>query len=186
MIIADITKEDELALLVKGLPKLDGVVLSAGIGNTLPLKFASRKKIDSIFEINFYATVELLRIIQKNRLLNSESSVVVVSSVSAFMTTPANGIYGAAKSALTTWMKYLALEIAPTIRVNCVCPGMIETPLIHENSITEEQLAEDAQKYPLKRHGRPEEIAYGIIYLLSNASSFVTGTTLNIDGGITL
>ena len=72
------------------------------------------------------------------------------------------------------------------IRVNCLIPGMTETPLIHGDSITQEQLEADKKLYPLGRYGRPEEIAYGAIYLLSDASSFTTGTGLVIDGGFTL
>lgn len=186
MILADMTKEDDLKSLVKSLPRLDGVVLSAGVGITLPLKFASRKKIDFVFETNFYQTVELMRLIHKNKLLNSGASAVFVDSISAFCPELGNGIYGASKAALLAWMKYLAHEIAPAVRVNCVCPGMTDTPLIHRGTITEEQHAEDAKKYPMKRYGKPEEIAYGIIYLLSDASSWVTGIALTIDGGRTI
>ena len=72
------------------------------------------------------------------------------------------------------------------IRVNTVCPGMIDTGILSSGIITEEQLDEERKKYPLKRFGKPEEIAYAIIYLLSDASSFVTGSNLFIDGGFTL
>jgi NAD(P)-dependent dehydrogenase (short-subunit alcohol dehydrogenase family) len=186
MILADMTKEDDLKSLVKSLPKLDGVVLSAGVGKTLLLKFASREKIDSVFGPNFYQTVELMRLIHKNKLLNSGASAVIVDSISAFCPELGNGIYGASKAALMAWMKYLAQEIAPVVRVNCVCPGMTDTPLIHRGTITEEQHAEDSKKYLMKRYGKPEEIAYGIIYLLSDASAWVTGIALTIDGGRTI
>jgi NAD(P)-dependent dehydrogenase (short-subunit alcohol dehydrogenase family) len=186
MIIADITVEEELQRLVKALPKLDGVVLSAGVGSTFPLKFASRRKIDSMFETNFYSTVELLRQIQKSKLLNKGASVVAVSSIAAFQSDLGNGVYGASKAALLTWMRYMAREMAPTVRVNCVCPGMTDTPLIHDGAISEEQIAEDALRHPLKRHGKPEDIAFGIIYLLSDAAAWVTGIALTIDGGISI
>lgn len=186
MIIADITNDNELKHLMKSLPQLDGVVLAAGIGETLPLKFASRKKIDNIFETNFYSTVELARLLIKGKFLSKGTSIVVISSIASTSSDLGNGVYGASKAALQTWMRYLARELAPNIRVNCVCPGATDTPIIHAGTITEEQLAEDSQKYPMKRYGQPEEIAYGIIYLLSNASAWVTGTALTIDGGITL
>lgn len=81
----------------------------------------------------------------------------------------------------------MALDLAMRkIRVNCVLPGMTETPLIHGESFTEEDFEKDKNMYPLKRYGKPEEVAYGIIYLLSEASSFVTGTGIVIDGGFTL
>jgi len=84
-------------------------------------------------------------------------------------------------------MKTCARELAPKkIRVNCVNPGMVETKLIHSGTLTEEQHEQDMQKYPLKRYGRPSDIAFGIIYLLSDASSWVTGTNMFIDGGASI
>jgi NAD(P)-dependent dehydrogenase (short-subunit alcohol dehydrogenase family) len=70
--------------------------------------------------------------------------------------------------------------------VNEVCPGMINTHILDASSIDEEQLKIEAQKYPMKRFGNPEEVAFGIIYLLSDASSFMTGSSIVIDGGFTL
>jgi len=96
-------------------------------------------------------------------------------------------MYSLSKGAIQAFAKNAALESASkNIRVNCICPGMIDTSILKDSAITEEQLQEDAKKYPLKRYGKPEEVAYGIIYLLSNASSFVTGTDIVIDGGFIL
>ena len=72
------------------------------------------------------------------------------------------------------------------MRVNSINPGMVNTPLIRRGTLTEEQLKEDMERYPLKRYGEPEDIAYGAIYLLSDASSWMTGQSLVIDGGITI
>ena len=84
-------------------------------------------------------------------------------------------------------MKNAALDLAPkNIRVNAVCPGMIATHILDDKSVTTEDLEADMKKYPLKRYGKPEEVAYAIIYLLSDASSFTTGASLVIDGGFTL
>ena len=84
-------------------------------------------------------------------------------------------------------MKFAAKEFAARkVRVNSICPGMVDTPLIHRGTITEEQLADDVKRYPLKRYGRPEEIAYAAIYLLSPASAWVTGTSMIIDGGLSI
>ena len=94
---------------------------------------------------------------------------------------PGNGVYGASKAALNSVMKYAAREYSSRkIRVNSICPGMVDTPLIHRGTITEEQLAVDAKKY------RPEDIANGAIYLLSDASSWLTGHDLVIDGGFSI
>jgi NAD(P)-dependent dehydrogenase (short-subunit alcohol dehydrogenase family) len=93
----------------------------------------------------------------------------------------------ASKGAIHGFVKNAALDLSiKGIRVNEVCPGMINTHIMDNSSIDEEQLKIEAQKYPLKRFGQPEEVAYGIIYLLSDASSFTTGTSIVIDGGFTL
>ena len=84
-------------------------------------------------------------------------------------------------------MKYAALELAPKgIRCNAVHPGRIETPLIHSGITSEEDIARDIQRYPLGRYGRPEEVAWSIVYLLSDAAAWITGTDLVIDGGRSL
>jgi NAD(P)-dependent dehydrogenase (short-subunit alcohol dehydrogenase family) len=82
--------------------------------------------------------------------------------------------------------KNLALELAPQlIRVNSVNPGMIQTNILESGLIAQEQLQEDMKKYPLGRYGKPEEVAYAVVYLLSDASAWVTGSNLLIDGGYT-
>ena len=81
----------------------------------------------------------------------------------------------------------MAIDLAPKgIRVNCVCPGVVETALFDAGTVTSEQLEARRRAYPLRRFGRPEEIAWAIVYLLSDASAWMTGTDLKIDGGLTL
>ncbi len=187
-VIADLTQEDQLMNLVDQLPIVDGVVLCAGQGTVVPFKMADRKKINPIFEINYFAPVELLRLLIKKKKLANESSVVFVSSIGGVDSiTIGNSIYGASKAAFNSAMRFCALELAPKkIRVNSVCPGMVNTSLIKGGAVSEEQHQADMQKYPLKRYGEPEDIAHGIVYLLSAASSWVTGHSLVIDGGYTV
>lgn len=149
---------------------------------------ADRKKIDPIFEINYFAPVELLRMLLKKKKLANGASVVFVSSIGGIDSiTIGNSIYGASKAAFNSAMRFCALELSPKkIRVNSVCPGMVNTKLIKGGAVSEEQHQADMQKYPLKRYGEPEDIANGIIYLLSDAASWVTGHSLVIDGGYTL
>ena len=98
-----------------------------------------------------------------------------------------NSIYGASKAALQAIVRYSALELSPQkIRVNGINPGMVNTPLIRAGKITEEQLRIDMEKYPLKRYGEPEDIAHAAVFLLSEASSWMTGQSLIIDGGISI
>jgi len=187
-IVTDLTTADGLDTLVAALPHLDGAVFCAGNSTTLPLQFGTREKFDEMFGVNFFAPVELLRLMYKKKVLNKGASVVMIASIGgthSFM--PGNGVYGASKAALNSVMKYAAREFASRrVRVNSICPGMVDTPLIHRGTITEEQLAEDAKRYPLGRYGRPEDIAHGAIYLLSDASSWLTGHDLVIDGGFSI
>ncbi len=187
-IAADLTNQEQVDHLLEFLPVINGVVLCAGQGTVVPFKMADRKKIDPIFEINYFAQVELLRLLLKKKKLANGSSVVFVSSIGGVDSiTVGNSIYGASKAALNSAMRFCALELAPKqIRVNSVCPGMVNTKLIKGGAVSEEQHLVDMQKYPLKRYGEPEDIANGIVYLLSNASSWVTGHSLVIDGGYTL
>ena len=187
-IAADLTIQEDVERLVAALPPLDGAVLCAGNSTTLPLQFGSREKFDEMFNVNFFAPVELLRLMYKKKVLQKGASVVLIASIGgthSFM--PGNGVYGASKAALNSLMKYAAREYASRkIRVNSICPGMVDTPLIHRGTITEEQLAEDAKRYPLGRYGKPDDIANGAVYLLSDASSWLTGHDLVIDGGFSI
>lgn len=187
-LLADLTSQDELERLLEMLPPLDGAVFCAGNSTTLPLQFGSREKFDEMFNVNFFAPVELLRLLYKKKRLNKGASVVLIASIGgthSFM--PGNGVYGASKAALNSIMKYAAREYASRrVRVNSICPGMVDTPLIHRGTITEEQLAEDAKKYPLGRYGVPDDIANGAVYLLSDASCWLTGHDLVIDGGFSI
>lgn len=183
----DLIDQTTIENLVNDVPMLDGVVFSAGKGLTIPFPFSDRDKLDSVFNINFFSPIELLRLLTKKKKLNKNSSVVFISSIGGnFKFAPGNGAYGASKAALKSLAHSCAIELAPKkIRVNCICPGMVNTPLIKRGTISEEQLQKDAERYPLKRYGEPEDIAYGAVYLLSDASSWVTGTAIVIDGGIT-
>lgn len=189
MMLYDLTVQSHIESLVKDLPTIDGAVLCAGIGSTLPFQFCSSQKMEEVFNINFFATVELLRLMVKKKKLLAPSSVVFVSSVEGnSVYSIGNSVYAASKGALNTMMKQAALELASRkIRVNSVNPGMVKTKLIKEGiSMTEEQLREDEKRYPLGRYGEPEDIAKSIVYLLSDASCWVTGHALVIDGGVSL
>lgn len=188
MILADLTNQSDVERLVGEISAIQCLVLCAGKGMTSPFPFSTREKYDEIFDINFFAPVELLRLLVKKKKLGKESSVVFVSSIGGVESFQVgNGVYGASKAALNSTMRFCAKELAAKkIRVNSVNPGMVNTNLIQGGSISEEQHRLDMEKYPLKRYGEPEDIAYGIIFLLSEASSWITGHSLIIDGGYTI
>lgn len=187
-ILAELTSEDDLDRLASEVPQIDGLVNAAGIGSTLLFQFAKPDKIHQVFEANFFAPVELTRLLLKKKKINKNGSIVFLSSVDGPITSHVgNSAYSATKGAITAIAKGLAVEMASKgIRVNYLMPGVIETPLISHGKITEEQFKEDMKNYPLGRYGKPEEVAYAAIYFLSDASSFTTGSGLVIDGGFTL
>ena len=187
-ITGDLTIQEEINAIVSAITQLNGLVLCAGKPKTLPFQFCTRENFDEVFDVNFFSPVELLRLLVKKKKFVKGSSVVFVSSIGGIRAYGAsNSIYGASKSAIDSVMKTCARELAAKkIRVNSVNPGMVETKLIHVGMITEEQLEQDKKTYPLQRYGTPVDIALGIIYLLSDASSWVTGHPLVIDGGKTI
>lgn len=188
MIVADIAVKEQLETLVDSIDSIDGLANCAGIGNSTLSVFATKKKIDAVYDTNLFAPIELMRLLFKKKKIANGASLVSVASIGGIMRcTNGNIIYGSAKAALNSWMKFLAKEYgAKGIRANSVCPGMIETPLIQNSAFNDEQLDADRQKYALKRYGRPEEVAYAIAFLLSDASSFITGISLPIEGGVTI
>jgi NAD(P)-dependent dehydrogenase (short-subunit alcohol dehydrogenase family) len=188
MISTDLNSESGVELLLSGLRTIDGIVHCAGLIKNLPFQFTTRKYLDEVMEVNFYAPAEISRRLLKERKLNKNGSIVFVSSISGvFCSAVASTIYSASKGAVNGLVKGMALDLAPKgIRVNSVNPGVIETSIFESGTITSEQLTEDKKHYPLKRFGQPQEVAFAIVYLLSDASSWVTGSNLVIDGGFTL
>jgi NAD(P)-dependent dehydrogenase (short-subunit alcohol dehydrogenase family) len=181
----DLTNLDSLIEMVATLPKLDGVASNAGIVLSLLAKFSEPKDMERIFKINTFSHINLIQQLIAQKKLNKGASIVFTSSMSGVYCGLAGGsLYGATKSAILGYTKALAIELAPRgIRVNTIHPGMIETPLTSGTALSKELLEEDARNYPLGRYGKPEEIAYSIVYLLSDATVWMTGSQLLIDGG---
>lgn len=189
IIVADLNNSNEINALVDNVQDLDGLVNNAGIVKTKPIQFIKEEELEEVFHINALASIMLTQKLFKKKKFKKNASIVFTSSIGGvFKVTPGNAMYGISKGAINSYMKSCALEFAPRyIRCNSVNPGMIETPLLSTSqTITAEDRNIDKEKYPLKRYGHPEEVAHAIIYLLSDASSWVTGHALIIDGGITL
>ncbi|MDR1180525.1 MAG: SDR family oxidoreductase [Bacteroidales bacterium] len=187
-IIADLTIPEDLDRLIESIPQLDGLVNNAGVIKTLPLKFINEHDLINILNINTFTPVFLTQRCIKKKKFSKKASIVFSSSVGGvYKVSLGNSMYEMSKNAIDAFMRSAALELAHNgIRCNSVNPGMIETPLIHRGTYSEEDRRKDIEKYPLKKYGQPQEVAFGIIYLLSDASAWVTGTSLKIDGGVTL
>ena len=187
-IVADLTKEEDIERLVAKTENLNGLVNCAGLTIPKPFKFLQESDIETVMTVNFNAPLLLTQRLVKKKKLEKGASVVFISSISGTKVSYiAGSIYSASKGAVNGLCKGLALELASQqIRVNTVVPGMVETNIVSGGEIAEEQLEIDRKKYPLKRYGKPEEVAYAVVYLLSGASGWVTGSNLLIDGGYTL
>lgn len=188
LISADLSSEEGVFALVEQLPALDGVSLNAGIVKTLPIKFINNDELSKILDVNMIGPVFLVQRLLKKKMVNRGCSIVFTSSIGGVFTSKVgNTMYGISKGGLNAFMKGLALELAPRgIRSNSVNPGFVDTNILAAGVITEEDLKKNLLTYPMGRFGKPEDIAHAIIYLLSDASSWVTGHTLVIDGGTTL
>lgn len=184
-VVADLSNQEGIDALIEAIPAVDGMVNNAGAGLRKPVGFYKQEDLDRIFQINTFTPMLLTKSLLRKKKMNKGGAIVFTSSVAALASQLGNGIYGASKSALATYMRYCAFELAEkNIRANAVLPGMVDTPFIHQGRLAEEDMQKDMQdNYPLKRYGRPEDIAHAIIYLLSDAASWVTGISLVVDGG---
>lgn len=188
---ADISNQEEIDQLVADVPALDGCVLCAGIPQVCPVKHFKRNDIEDILNVNTVAPIMITSGLLKKKKIRKGSSVVLIESISGvFVGTKGDVSYNASKAALNGFLKGSALELASQgIRINAINPGLVPTNILN---LTNEMFAENhhtdimVDSYPMKRYGTPEDIAYGAIYLLSDASSWVTGTNLVIDGGYIL
>lgn len=182
-IAADLTNEAERTALVEQLPALDGVVQCAGVGSRVPCKMVSQADLDYVMKPNAEAPMLLQAQLLSEKKVRKQASVVFIASAAATMPSAGNAVYSASKAALVAYAKCLAQELAPRqIRVNCISPTMVWTDLALVGA-TEEQLDEAQKQYPLKRYGQPEDIANLAIYLLSDASTWMTGSNIEITGG---
>lgn len=184
LVPADLIHVIELQSLVSQLPQLDGVVYCAGVGQRKPCKMITNEDVDEVMDINFKSVVLLQAALLSVKKVKKEASIVFIASRAAVSPSIGNAIYSASKGAIISYSKCLALELASRqIKVNCICPAMIWTDLIFKGGLTTEELEKAQLQYPLKRYGKPEDVANLVIYLLSNASSWMTGTCVDLTGG---
>lgn len=184
IIVADLTNCDSIIEVMNDLPDLDGVVHCAGIGQRVLCKVATETDVDSVMNTNFKGPVLLQTELIRRKKINKGASIVFIASISTWSPSIGNAFYSASKGAIVSYANCLALELAPRkVRVNCISPAMVWTDLILQEGVEKEQLKTDEQKYPLKRYGTPEDIANLAIYMLSDASTWMTGSNVKISGG---
>jgi len=187
-IICDLIDEKQRSQFVESLPAIDGVVHSAGSVMPTPVKFIAEKHLNYLMDLNFESAVLLVAALLKNKKLNDASSLVFFSSISVNYPYTGGAIYSASKGAIEAYSRSLALEIVQRkMRSNVIVPAMIRTPLYEETM--KQSMVNDRgvyeSKYPLGI-GLPEDVANAAIYLLSDASRWVTGINLILDGGFSI
>ncbi|MCF8423886.1 MAG: SDR family oxidoreductase [Bacteroidia bacterium] len=187
-IVADLLNKNELNELIDQLPALDGIVHCAGLVQPFPIKFLSEEKINETFLTNYNIQVLLMAAITRQKKINKNASIVFISSISAAHPHKGGALYSGSKAAIESFSKVVALEFYPlSIRSNCIAPAMVKTPMYEyaEKGASKETLDEHVKKYPLGV-GTVEDVANTAIFLLSDASKWITGTIITLDGGFLL
>ena len=184
----DVANPDSVAALASETKNrwgaVDGLVNNAGVAPMARLDETTNEVWDEAFAINVRGAFILCR--ELGALLHEGSSpaVVNVSSTLAERAIPGMAAYNASKAALNQLTRSLALEWAPQVRVNAVMPAVVDTPIHASRGMTSVQVQAMGEMHPLKRVGQPEDVAALIAFLLSDASSWMTGTVIPVDGGI--
>lgn len=183
----DFERNDPLEF-VQNLSMLDGIVHSAGIMEYIPFSHTTEKKLNQILNVNFNVPFTITQMIVKAKKINKNSSIVFLSSISGVTIAGlGQAAYSSSKGATSALVKVLALELASKkIRVNAICPGMVNTEMNSSSAISPEQLLIDEKRnYPLG-YGNPEDVGSAICFFLSDFSRWVTGTNFIIDGGASI
>lgn len=185
-VIADLTNSTELQSLAEKTDRLDGVVFCAGIVQYMPVKHLNLSSFDEIFDVNFKSQIALYQQLHSKKKISQHASLVFISSISAVSAVPATLAYATSKAAINSAVRILASELSKLgVRVNSISPGLIETPLLENTFLNKEVFEKNAVKYPLGP-GKCEDVANAVIFLLSDASRWITGTDLIVDGGYML
>lgn len=190
-ILADLTRDEDVESLVGACPPLNGCVHCAGIPQVKAIKFIDRNLMETTMGINTIAPIVVTTSLLKQKKIVKGGSVLFLASISGVTVgDPGIAAYATSKGALIGFIKSAALALAPQgIRVNTISPGIVPTSMFE--STTDKSIVENLKdsvvlNYPLRRLGMPSDIANGAVYLLSDASSWVTGINLTIDGGFSI
>jgi NAD(P)-dependent dehydrogenase (short-subunit alcohol dehydrogenase family) len=184
--VCDLTDESQLKKVVGDIQPLDGIVFCAGINEFVPVKFVKQEKIERMFQTNYFSQLLLLQQLLKKKQLNKGASVVFISSVSSVMGVQGTLLYASSKGAINSAVRVLASELAgQRIRVNAILPGIVQTEMLSGTNIDEETFTKQEEKYPLGL-GSPEDVGYAVLFHLAEASRWLTGQCMIIDGGMVL
>ncbi len=189
-VVVDISDEAAVRQAVVGLARLDVLINNAGIGLVGGIEETEPEDFQRLFRVN----VEGMYLVTKYALpllLAARGSVVNIGSVAGLVGIRKRFAYCATKGAVVSMTRQLALDYAGRIRVNCICPGTVDTPFVegylekyhkHEKEKMRQELN---ARQPVGRLGRPDEVAWLALYLSSEQADFVTGSVITIDGGWT-
>lgn len=181
----DLTDELAIKNFATECPSIDGLVFAAGVAEVVPFRMISNEHINRLMLLNFNSAVTLTTNLNKNKKILASSSLVFVTAGAEYISPVGSAIYSASKAAITAYVRSISLELAKfKIRANCVSPGYVNTPMLDKLSTTT-SISEYLKLVPLGVI-ESEEVASCIIYLLSNASRWVTRATLLVDGGLTI
>jgi NAD(P)-dependent dehydrogenase (short-subunit alcohol dehydrogenase family) len=180
-IIGDLTEASTKEML-SSTTNYDGFVSCAGSVLMSPFRMTSEKYFQEMMSVNFLAPVSLTQKLVFKKKLNKHASIVFVTALSARASPKATSAYAASKAALESTSRSMALELAPTIRVNCIAPGYVQTPLFNNLESETISMGDLVPLGPLEA----SDISPAIVWLLSSASRWITRSTLTIDGGLSL
>ena len=188
-IVCDLSNKEDLKKLIpsveKDLGKIDILINNAGITRDQLMMRMKDEIWDEVIQTNLNSAFYLSKSVIKGMMKRKFGRIIQISSVVAFTGNPGQANYVASKAALVGMTKSLALEVASrNITVNCIAPGFIKTPMTE--SLNEDQQDKLMQKIPIQRFGMPEDIAAASVYLSSNEASYITGTTIHVNGGLAM
>jgi NAD(P)-dependent dehydrogenase (short-subunit alcohol dehydrogenase family) len=188
-LVADVTDESACARMVADtlarFGRLTTLVNSAGVRPAQAGATPTLSDWKRVIDINLTGTFLASRAAMPALTASGAGSITNLASIYGLVGGSTGSAYAASKGAIVNYTRQMALELAPSVRVNCVCPGVIETPMTEGLRQDPAWSQRVLQRYPLGRFGKPEEIAAAILYLASDEAAFVTGIALPVDGGYT-
>jgi NAD(P)-dependent dehydrogenase (short-subunit alcohol dehydrogenase family) len=188
-VVADLTQASEREALVNAVgAEIHGLVHSAGISRLCPVRMMSEAHLREVQSINVDAPLLLTQALLKRNLVGVQGSILFIASIAAHIGVAGVGAYSGTKAALIAISRCLAMEVVKRrIRVNCLCPALVETPLLDATmqAIGADSTEKQRSYYPLG-FGKPEDVANAALFMLSDGSRWITGVDLVMDGGLTI